>query len=196
MKLIDNATDIRIPKDTIVIMAGVQGAGKTFFTNQYFDKDNIICNDEIFWEEFKKSGKKDMIDSQDYEDICIRTLDTITEMIKKYSKEKSYTVLDSIGYSFDKRIECIIEMKKTFKNIILIVINPNFEVIYKQLQEREKASRKSKMQKGITIPDRITMIANKYDLDKQISDKSISYKTTTTYIVRDMNNVKVSIETM
>ena len=38
MKLIDNATDIRIPKDTIVIMAGVQGAGKTFFTNQYFDK--------------------------------------------------------------------------------------------------------------------------------------------------------------
>ncbi len=27
MKLIDNATDIRIPKDTIVIMAGVQGAG-------------------------------------------------------------------------------------------------------------------------------------------------------------------------
>lgn len=40
------------------------------------------------------------------------------------------------------------------------------------------------------------MIANKYDLDKQISDKSISYKTTTTYIVRDMNNVKVSIETM
>ena len=113
MKLIDNATDIRIPKDTIVIMAGVQGAGKTFFTNQYFDKENIICNDEIFWEEFKKSGKKDMIDSQDYEDICIRTLDTITEMIKKYSKEKSYTVLDSIGYSFDKRIECIIEMKKT-----------------------------------------------------------------------------------
>ena len=82
------------------------------------------------------------------------------------------------------------------KNIILIVINPNFEVIYKQLHEREKASRKSKMQKGITIPDRITMIANKYDLDKQISDKSISYKTTTTYIVRDMNNVKVSIETM
>ena len=54
MKLIDNATDIRIPKDTIVIMAGVQGAGKTFFTNQYFDKENIICNDEIFWEEFKK----------------------------------------------------------------------------------------------------------------------------------------------
>lgn len=64
MKLIDNATDIRIPKDTIVIMAGVQGAGKTFFTNQYFDKENIICNDEIFWEEFKKNSRPHHNDSQ------------------------------------------------------------------------------------------------------------------------------------
>ena len=60
MKLIDNATDIRIPKGSVVIMTGLQGAGKTFFTEIFFDKENVICNDKIFWEQFKKSGKKDI----------------------------------------------------------------------------------------------------------------------------------------
>lgn len=58
MKLIDNATKIRIPKDSIIAMTGLQGGGKTFFTNKYFEKENIICNDELFWNEFRKSGEK------------------------------------------------------------------------------------------------------------------------------------------
>lgn len=51
MKLIDDATKIRIPKDSIIAMTGLQGGGKTFFTNKYFEKENIICNDELFWNE-------------------------------------------------------------------------------------------------------------------------------------------------
>ena len=49
MKLIDNATDIRISQGSVVIMTGLQGAGKTFFTEIFFDKENVICNDKIFW---------------------------------------------------------------------------------------------------------------------------------------------------
>ena len=75
MKLIDNATDIRISKGSVVIMTGLQGAGKTFFTEIFFDKENVICSDKIFWEQFKKSGKKDMIAQEDYQDIYDRACD-------------------------------------------------------------------------------------------------------------------------
>ena len=136
MKLIDNATDIRISKGSVVIMTGLQGAGKTFFTEIFFDKENVICNDKIFWEQFKKSGKKDMIAQEDYQDIYDRACDVVFKKIEKYSKEKSYTVIDSATYSFNERMECLRRLKMLFKNIILIVINPNFDVIYKQFQEK------------------------------------------------------------
>lgn len=195
MKLIDNATEIRIPSGSVVIMTGLQGAGKTFFTEIFFDKENIICNDKIFWEEFKKSGKRNMIDPKDYQDIYNRATKIAIEKIEKYSREKSYTVIDSVVYSFNERMECLRRIKMMFKNIILIVINPSFEIIYKQLQEREDAVRSFKERIGLTMPDRFMMFANKYVLDKQIEEGIIGYKTNITYIVRDMNNVKVSIET-
>lgn len=194
MKLIDNATDIRISKGSVVIMTGLQGAGKTFFTEIFFDKENVICNDKIFWEEFKKSGKKDMIAQEDYQDIYDRACDVVFKKIEKYSKEKSYTVIDSATYSFNERMECLRRMKMLFKNIILIVINPNFDVIYKQFQEREKSVSSFKERIGLTIPDRLMMFANKYVLDEQIKEGSIGYKTNVTYIVRNMNNVRVYIE--
>ena len=195
MKLIDNATDIRIPKGSVVIMTGLQGAVKTFFTEIFFDKENVICNDKIFWEQFKKSGKKDMIAQEDYQDIYDRACDVVFKKIEKYSKEKSYTVIDSIVYSFEGRMNCLRKMKKMFSNIILIVINPEFDTVYKQFQERESAVRNSKEQVGITMPDWMMMFANKYVLDEQIKNGLIGYKTDITYIVRDMDNVKVSIET-
>lgn len=194
MKLIDNATDIRIPKGSVVIMTGLQGAGKTFFTEIFFDKENVICNDKIFWEQFKKSGKKDMIAQEDYQDIYDRACDVVFKKIEKYSKEKSYTVIDSATYSFNERMECLRRLKMLFKNIILIVINPNFDVIYKQFQEREKSVSSFKERIGLTIPDRLMMFANKYVLDEQIKEGSIGYKTNVTYIVRNMNNVRVYIE--
>lgn len=86
MKLIDNATKIRIPKDSIIAMTGLQGGGKTFFTNKYFEKENIICNDELFWNEFRKSGKKEMRSEKDYDDICIRTNELLYQMLRKYKK--------------------------------------------------------------------------------------------------------------
>ena len=194
MKLIDNATDIRISKGSVVIMTGLQGAGKTFFTEIFFDKENVICNDKIFWEQFKKSGKKDMIAQEDYQDIYDRACDVVFKKIEKYSKEKSYTVIDSATYSFNERMECLRRLKMLFKNIILIVINPNFDVIYKQFQEREKSVSSFKERIGLTIPDRLMMFANKYVLDEQIKEGSIGYKTNVTYIVRNMNNVRVYIE--
>lgn len=57
MKLIDNATEIRIPSGSVVIMTGLQGAGKTFFTEIFFDEENVICNDKIFWFLLKPSKK-------------------------------------------------------------------------------------------------------------------------------------------
>ena len=194
MKLIDNATDIRISKGSVVIMTGLQGAGKTFFTEIFFDKENVICNDKIFWEQFKKSGKKDMIAQEDYQDIYDRACDVVFKKIEKYSKEKSYTVIDSATYSFNERMEYLRRLKMLFKNIILIVINPNFDVIYKQFQEREKSVSSFKERIGLTIPDRLMMFANKYVLDEQIKEGSIGYKTNVTYIVRNMNNVRVYIE--
>ena len=194
MKLIDNATDIRISKGSVVIMTGLQGAGKTFFTEIFFDEENVICNDKIFWEEFKKSGKKDMIAQEDYQDIYDRACDVVFKKIEKYSKEKLYTVIDSATYSFNERMECLRRLKMLFKNIILIVINPNFDIIYKQFQEREKSVSSFKERIGLTIPDRLMMFANKYVLDEQIKEGSIGYKTNVTYIVRNMNNVRVYIE--
>mgnify|MGYP002618426996 FL=1 len=191
MKLIDNATDIRISKGSVVIMTGLQGAGKTFFTEIFFDKENVICNDKIFWEQFKKSGKKDMIAQEDYQDIYDRACDVVFKKIEKYSKEKSYTVIDSATYSFNERMECLRRLKMLFKNIILIVINPNFDVIYKQFQEREKSVSSFKERIGLTIPNRLMMFANKYVLDEQIKEGSIGYKTNVTYIVRIKLQYKV-----
>ncbi len=196
MKIIENATEIRIPKGSLVVMAGLQGAGNTFFVDKYFDQENIICNDRIFWEQFKKSGKKDMKAQKDYDEIYDMTEELMAQMIEDYSKEKTYTVLDSVGYSFKERIGFLHEMKSLFKNIVLIVINPDFEVIYKQLQERENELKKTKRRVGLVAPDRFIMCANRYILEEQIKDRRIGYKTNLTYIVRDVNNVKVSIETM
>ena len=135
-----------------------------------------------------------MIAQEDYQDIYDRACDVVFKKIEKYSKEKSYTVIDSATYSFNERMECLRRLKMLFKNIILIVINPNFDVIYKQFQEREKSVSSFKERIGLTIPDRLMMFANKYVLDEQIKEGSIGYKTNVTYIVRNMNNVRVYIE--
>ncbi len=194
MKLIDNATKIRIPKDSIIAMTGLQGGGKTFFTNKYFEKENIICNDELFWDEFRKSGKKEMRSEKDYDDICIRTNELLYQMLRKYSKERPYTVLDSAPYYFKQRVTCLNELRKYFKNIILVLILPDFDTTWKQLQQRECSVKKMKEELGLTAPDYETMRFNEKILNLQIENKSIAVGADVTYIVR--NQEKISIDTM
>lgn len=194
MKLIDNATKIRIPKDSIIAMTGLQCGGKTFFTNKYFEKENIICNDELFWDEFRKSGKKEMRSEKDYDDICIRTNELLYQMLRKYSKERPYTVLDSAPYYFKQRVTCLNELRKYFKNIILVLILPDFDTTWKQLQQRECSVKKMKEELGLTAPDYETMRFNEKILNLQIENKSIAVGADVTYIVR--NQEKISIDTM
>ena len=194
MKLIDNATKIRIPKDSIIAMTGLQGGGKTFFTNKYFEKENIICNDELFWNEFRKSGKKEMRSEIDYDDICIRTNELLYQMLRKYSKERPYTVLDSAPYYFKQRVTCLNELRKYFKNVILVLILPDFDTTWKQLQQRECSVKKMKEELGLTAPDYETMKFNEKILNLQIENKSIAVGADVTYIVR--NQEKISIDTM
>ncbi len=194
MKLIDNATKIRVPKDSIIAMTGLQGGGKTFFTNKYFEKENIICNDELFWNEFRKSGKKEMRSEKDYDDICMRTNELLYQMLKKYSKERPYTVLDSAPYYFKQRVTCLNELRKYFKNVILILILPDFDTTWKQLQQRECSVKKMKEELGLTAPDYETMRFNEKILNLQIENKSIAVGADVTYIVR--NQEKISIDTM
>lgn len=194
MKLIDDATKIRIPKDSIIAMTGLQGGGKTFFTNKYFEKENIICNDELFWNEFRKSGKKEMRSEKDYDDICMRTNELLYQMLRKYSKERPYTVLDSALYYFKQRVTCLNELRKYFKNVILILILPDFDTTWKQLQQRECSVKKMKEELGLTAPDYETMRFNEKILNLQIENKSIAVGTDVTYIVR--NQEKISIDTM
>ena len=194
MKLIDNATKIRIPKDSIIAMTGLQGGGKTVFTNKYFEKENIICNDELFWDEFRKSGKKEMRSEKDYDDICIRTNELLYQMLRKYSKERPYTVLDSAPYYFKQRVTCLNELRKYFKNIILVLILPDFDTTWKQLQQRECSVKKMKEELGLTAPDYETMRFNEKILNLQIENKSIAVGADVTYIVR--NQEKISIDTM
>ena len=194
MKLIDNATKIRIPKDSIIAMTGLQGGGKTFFTNKYFEKENIICNDELFWDEFRKSGKKEMRSEKDYDDICIRTNELLYQMLRKYSKERPYTVLDSAPYYFKQRVTCLNELRKYFKNIILVLILPDFDTTWKQLQQRECSVKKMKEELGLTAPDYETMRFNEKIPNLQIENKSIAVGADVTYIVR--NQEKISIDTM
>ena len=194
MKLIDDATKIRIPKDSIIAMTGLQGGGKTFFTNKYFEKENIICNDELFWNEFRKSGKKEMRSEKDYDDICMRTNELLYQMLRKYSKERPYTVLDSAPYYFKQRVTCLNELRKYFKNVILILILPDFDTTWKQLQQRECSVKKMKEELGLTAPDYETMKFNEKILNLQIENKSIAVGADVTYIVR--NQEKISIDTM
>lgn len=194
MKLIDNATKIRVPKDSIIAMTGLQGGGKTFFTNKYFEKENIICNDELFWDEFRKSGKKEMRSEKDYDDICIRTNELLYQMLRKYSKERPYTVLDSAPYYFKQRVTCLNELRKYFKNVILVLILPDFDTTWKQLQQRECSVKKMKEELGLTAPDYETMKFNEKILNLQIENKSIAVGADVTYIVR--NQEKISIDTM
>lgn len=194
MKLIDNATKIRVPKDSIIAMTGLQGGGKTFFTNKYFEKENIICNDELFWNEFRKSGKKEMRSEKDYDDICMRTNELLYQMLRKYSKERPYTVLDSAPYYFKQRVTCLNELRKYFKNVILILILPDFDTTWKQLQQRECSVKKMKEELGLTAPDYETMRFNEKILNLQIENKSIAVGADVTYIVR--NQEKISIDTM
>ena len=194
MKLIDNATKIRVPKDSIIAMTGLQGGGKTFFTNKYFEKENIICNDELFWNEFRKSGKNEMRSEKDYDDICMRTNELLYQMLKKYSKERPYTVLDSAPYYFKQRVTCLNELRKYFKNVILILILPDFDTTWKQLQQRECSVKKMKEELGLTAPDYETMRFNEKILNLQIENKSIAVGADVTYIVR--NQEKISIDTM
>ena len=194
MKLIDNATKIRVPKDSIIAMTGLQGGGKTFFTNKYFEKENIICNDELFWNEFRKSGKKEMRSEKDYDDICMRTNELLYQMLKKYSKERPYTVLDSAPYYFKQRVTCLNELKKYFKNVTLVLILPDFDTTWKQLQQRECSVKKMKEELGLTAPDYETMRINEKILNLQIENKSIAVGADVTYIVRNQNIV--SIDTM
>lgn len=194
MKLIDNATKIRVPKDSIIAMTGLQGGGKTFFTNKYFEKENIICNDELFWNEFRKSGKKEMRSEKDYDDICIRTNELLYQMLRKYSKKRPYTVLDSAPYYFKQRVTCLNELRKYFKNVILVLILPDFDTTWKQLQQRECSVKKMKEELGLTAPDYETMKFNEKILNLQIENKSIAVGADVTYIVR--NQEKISIDTM
>lgn len=142
----------------------------------------------------RKSGKKEMRSEKDYDDICMRTNELLYQMLRKYSKERPYTVLDSAPYYFKQRVTCLNELRKYFKNVILILILPDFDTTWKQLQQRECSVKKMKEELGLTAPDYETMRFNEKILNLQIENKSIAVGTDVTYIVR--NQEKISIDTM
>lgn len=89
---------------------------------------------------------------------------------------------------------CLNELRKYFKNVILVLILPDFDTTWKQLQQRECSVKKMKEELGLTAPDYETMKFNEKILNLQIENKSIAVGADVTYIVR--NQEKISIDTM
>lgn len=194
MKIVENPTQIRISKNsgTIILLAGVQGSGKSFFANKYFDHSCIINCDNIFYNELEKSCFKDVISNERFKYIHNIASQKVIGMVQSYRQTRPYTVLDSVGFNYRDWLKLIQELKTLYNNIILIVVHPHLLTIKSQLMEREKRSF-DKISIGMRAPDLQEIFLFWQLLEMDIRSKEIGTKADTTYIIRNLKNTTVII---
>lgn len=193
MKFVEGPKTIRIKRNsgTVILLAGVQGSGKSFFAQNHFDKNCIIDNDKIFIRTFKSSGFSNVFSDEDFDEIYHRTQLTVSSMLEGYRKIRPYTVMDSIGYKFNQWAKLIDDLREDYSNIIILILQPSIQVVKKQFEEREK---NKNLIPGLFSPDLGHIFFSWHILEKAIRDKTAGKDADITYIIRNPKKVNIVIE--
>ncbi len=183
MNLIMNPLSIRIPKNSFVLLCGVQNSGKTTFLKENFPSENILCNDDILSNIVKSNPE------YDFYKATFAVQDYLTEKISSMGISGKNVVLDAIGFTNEERFGIILRFNEFFNKIIQIVVHPNLTTVlerpkkpilpyHKKLNMRNPTSNEIKSFWNI--------------IQSNIKDGSIAVGTDVTYILSHTDNVSVS----
>lgn len=194
MKFVEGPKTIRIEKNsgTIILLAGVQGSGKSYFSKDHFDNTCIIANDNIFLQNFKRSSFTDLTATADYDKIYHKTQLTFNDMVEGYHKIRPYTVIDSIGYKCKDWIQLIKELRTVYDKVIILIFQPPLQIIKKQFEEREKNN--NSRVKGMKPTDLNLLFFSWNYLEQEIRNKTAGKDADITYIIRNPKKVKIIIK--
>lgn len=98
---------------TLVLIVGVEGAGKTTFCKKNFAQFNVISIDSFIAENFKTGVQKGLTHLSD-------------EFIKhiEQSLQKGITVVDANSVMIDFRFWLLYQLKDYYTKVVLVVLNP------------------------------------------------------------------------
>lgn len=176
-QIIWDPQSIRIPKNTLVLMCGVQNSGKTTFTRKNFPAKNIICYDEIFFETSRESTYK-------YEENCIISDDRAFNKTINLGKAGEIAVYESIYFTNDFRLYIVNKLGKYFSNVIQIVLQPSLDEV---LNRPPKPVLEEQMRLSLRPPTRAEISIYWQIIQENIDSKTIGYGTNSTYILNKIN---------
>ena len=197
MVFIDSPKRVRLKLDSksIILLAGVQGAGKSSFATQNFSRQNVISSDQIFYKKFEESGLDNIISDKRFETIMSEASKTVRSLIFENQQSRSYTVLDSVLYDYREWQDLLNDLRSLYNNIILFVVQPDFSTIKKHLLEREKSqSRAKKLVQGMRTLYLHEALLFWDVLETDISSKEVGQGTDATYIIRDPKKTIIRVK--
>lgn len=177
---------IRIPKNTLVLLCGVQNAGKSTFAKMHFPHLNIISSDALLQKTIMNASSNNTT-----EEILDKTIALMQKEIKKSSKKNAFTVVDSVGISFTSRILFISKYERYFENIILIVFNPDLETI---LNRPNKPSTKEMIEHGFFSLSKEELTQNFNILQEQLKNGEISESAPIIHILDENSNCTIEFD--
>ncbi len=179
---------INIPKDSIVLLCGVQNCGKSTWSKKHFKEENIINTDDVFYsilEQFSPEEKT-------FEEIEILTSLEIKRLIDESKKKNEYTVVDAVPTECEERANWIMDFCQGFKNVIIIVFKSN---ILEVLSNPRKSVSHLDEKWSITFPPQDYIVLTNHRLLQEIKNDIIGIGSTCTYILttENKNSIKCKI---
>lgn len=120
----------------LILLVGVQGAGKTTYCNKNFPEYNVINLDEILREYLMQHD----VEFSEYVNGEINKI--FFERAEKELNEKGIAILDSGAVNISVRVMILDYLREKYTKAILIVLNPPMNTIRahikKQIYERAR----------------------------------------------------------
>ncbi len=108
----------------LIMMAGVQGSGKTTYCKEYFEEYPVVNVDDILREFLNKGG-----------DIFSEELDGIFfDMVEENLRKRGIVIVDAGAVNLTFRVKMLEKLQGKFSKSILIVLNPEREQIINQIK--------------------------------------------------------------
>ena len=120
---------IEIPEGSLVLMCAAPNSGKTHFTKKHFatlKNVTLICSDDLFREQAEKASL-----FETYEGLMKKTTNILETMLLDGVSKGHTVVIDATSHFLDERLRMIEEIGHHFKNIVLIVIDLDFNDLLK-----------------------------------------------------------------
>ena len=123
---------------TLVLIVGVEGAGKTTFCKKNFDQFNVISIDSFIAENFKTGVQEGLA----------HLSDEFIEHVKQ-SLQKGITVVDANSVMLNFRFWLLYQLQDYYTKVVLVVLNPPKTRLIYQIKQQLNLRMRPNMWKDV-----------------------------------------------